>query len=175
MNKSMLAVLNDSERLLVTQTDRAALEALDEDEVIALHARIRQQRNKYVSQYRRTASARVVDRGARGEARPKNQRAAAKAEAFEEALSRVSRRLGVLSRQAAAQLRAERLAAARVSSGSSVRPTKGATPNGVASRPRRTVTDSPRGDRALRSPVSMKNTASTKATGARRQAKRDSR
>jgi hypothetical protein len=36
-----------------------------------------------------------------------------KAEAFEEALSRVSPRVAVLARQAAARLRAERLAAAR--------------------------------------------------------------
>jgi hypothetical protein len=36
-----------------------------------------------------------------------------KAEAFEEALSRVSRRVAVLARQSAARLRAERLAAAR--------------------------------------------------------------
>jgi hypothetical protein len=36
-----------------------------------------------------------------------------KAEAFEEALSRVSRRVAALARQSAAELRAERLAAAR--------------------------------------------------------------
>ncbi|MEO6820962.1 MAG: hypothetical protein ABI468_00220 [Candidatus Nanopelagicales bacterium] len=175
MNKSMLAVLNESERLLVAETERAELVQLDEDEVIALHARIRKARNKYVGQYRRMASARVVDRGARGEARPKNKRAALKAEAFEEALSRVSQRLGVLSRQAAAELRTDRLAAARgVKASAPVRPAAAAKGTAGA-RSRRTVTDNPRGDRALRSPVSKKQNAATKASGARRQAKRDSR
>jgi hypothetical protein len=69
MNASLLAALNDAERLLVAQTERAELAA----------------RNKYVGQYRRGASARVVEQGARGQAVPENQRAALKAEAFEEA------------------------------------------------------------------------------------------
>lgn len=174
MNKSMLATLNESERLLVAETDRAELVQLDEDETIALHARIRKARNKYVGQYRRTASARVVDRGARGEARPKNQRAALKAEAFEEALSRVSQRLGVLSRQAAAELRTDRLAAARGVKAAPAR-TAAAAKGAAGASTRRTVTDKPRGDRALRSPVSKKQKAATQASGARRQAKRDSR
>src|SRR5215472_9729589 len=113
MNKSLLAVLNDAERLLVDQTGRAELAALDEDAAIALEARIRRARNKYTGQYRRAASARVTEHGARGQARPENTRAAMKAEAFEEALSRVSSRVAALARQSAAELRAERLAAAR--------------------------------------------------------------
>ena len=85
MNKSLLAVLNDSERLLVAQTGRAELAALDEDAAIELEARIRRARNKYVGQYRRAGSAAVAVHGGRGKARPENQRAAWKAEAFEEA------------------------------------------------------------------------------------------
>ena len=112
MNASLLAVLNDAERLLVAQTERAELAALDEDAAIDLEARIRRARNKYVGQYRRAASARVVEHSGRGTARPENKRAAMKAEAFEEALARVSRRVATLARQAAAALRAERLAAA---------------------------------------------------------------
>src|SRR5438034_6507276 len=113
MNKSLLAVLNDAERLLVAETGRAELAALDEDAAIELETRIRRTRNKYVGQYRRAASAAVAGHGGRGKARPENKRAAMKAEAFEEALSRVSRRVAALARQAAAELRAERLAAAR--------------------------------------------------------------
>src|SRR6516164_4994235 len=113
MNKSLLAVLNDAERLMVAQTGRAELAALDEDAAIELEGRIRRARNKYVGQYRRGASAAVADHGGRGKARPENQRAAMKAEAFEEALSRVSRRVAALARQSAAELRAERIAAAR--------------------------------------------------------------
>jgi hypothetical protein len=41
MNASLLAVLNDAERLLVAQTERAALAALDEDAAIDLEARVR--------------------------------------------------------------------------------------------------------------------------------------
>ena len=113
MNASLLAVLNDAERLLVAETGRAELAALDEDAAIELETRIRRARNKYVGQYRRAASAAVAEHGGRGTARPENKRAAMKAEAFEEALSRVSRRVAALARQAAAELRAERLAAAR--------------------------------------------------------------
>ena len=85
MNASLLAVLNDAERLLVAQTERAELAVLDEDAAIDLEGRIRSARNKYVGQYRRGASARVAEQGARGQAVPENQRAALKAEAFEEA------------------------------------------------------------------------------------------
>ena len=113
MNKSLLAVLNDAERLLVAQTGRAELAALDEDAAIELEARIRRARNKYVGQYRRSASAAVAEHGGRGKARPENTRAAMKAEAFEESLSRVSGRVATLARQSAAELRAERIAAAR--------------------------------------------------------------
>jgi hypothetical protein len=172
VNKSMLAVLNTSERLLVAETERAELERLNEDEVVALHNRVRTARNKYVQLYRRQASARVVEHGARGVARPKNQRDAMKAEVFEEVLSRVSRRLATLSRDAAGQLRAERLAAARDAKATAPAPT---APRPAGRTPARSVTEGKSGDRSLRSPVSKKTAASTRAQGSRRQAKRDSR
>ena len=173
MNASLLAVLNDAERLLVAETGRAELAALDEDAAIELETRIRRARNKYVGQYRRAASAAVAEHGGRGKARPENRRAAMKAEAFEEALSRVSRRVAALARQAAAELRAERLAAARAAR-------QGRGPNAgaalpAAGRPASAVTGEPTGDRALRSPASAKRRASTRAMGARQQAKWDSR
>jgi hypothetical protein len=71
---------------------------------IELEARIRRARNKYVGQYRRAASAAVPEHGGRGTARPQNKQAVMKAEAFEEALSRVSRRVATLARQAATEL-----------------------------------------------------------------------
>jgi hypothetical protein len=96
-----------------------------------------------------------------------------KAEAFEEALARVSRRVAVLARQSAAMLRAERLEAARAAKrgrGPAVPATASAAdPQGPA------VTGEPTGDRALRSPASQVRRASTRAAGARQQAKRDSR
>ena len=177
MNASLLAVLNDAERLQVAQTERAELAVLDEDAAIELEARIRRTRDKYVGQYRRAASARVAEEGGRGKAALENRRAAMKAEAFEEALARVSRRVAILARQAAAELRAERLAAARAARQShgpvtgSV--TGSATPAAGPKGP--TVTDERSGDRALRSPRTEKQRASTLAAGARRQAKRDNR
>jgi len=174
MNASLLAVLNDTERLLVAETERNRLAGLDEDEAIELEARIRRARKKYVGQYRRVASAAVGTKGGRGKARPENARARLKAEAFEEALSRVSRRLAVLARQAAAELRAERLAAAAAASPRG----EGFVRRGA---PRRaSATDATPGasaasSKALRSPRTEKQRAGTQADGARRQAKKDSR
>ena len=173
MNKSLLAALNDAERLLVAQTGRAELAALDEDAAIELEARIRRARNKYVGQYRRAASAAVAEHGGRGKARPENTRAAMKAEAFEEALSLVSRRVAALARQSAAQLRSERLAAAGAAQQAQAPGARSAAP--AAARKGPAVTGEPVGDRALRSPATAKRRASTRAAGARRQAKRDSR
>ena len=179
MNASLLAVLNDAERLLVAETERAELAALDEDAAIDLEARIRRARNKYVGQYRRTASARVAEHGGRGTARAENQRSAMKAESFEEALARVSRRVATLARQAAAALRAERLAAARAARQGRVPGTGSAPGTGPAEpavgRKGPSVTAGPTGDRALRSPRTEKQRAGSLASGARRQAKRDSR
>src|SRR5215469_11032040 len=101
MNAGLMAVLTENERLLVAETEPSELSRLDEDATVALETRIRRARNKYTGQYRRTAAGRVGEKGGRGIARPQNQQAAMKAEAFEEALARVSRRVSVLSRQAA--------------------------------------------------------------------------
>jgi len=57
MNAALRAVLNDAERLLVAQTERAELAALDEDAAIELETRIRRARNKYTGMYRRGAAA----------------------------------------------------------------------------------------------------------------------
>ena len=82
---------------------------------------------------------------------------------FEEALARVSKRVDVVARKAAAELKAERLAAAR----------KGST--GPSSAPGRSGTGTsqevPRG----KTTGGLKRDASSQAQGARRQAKRDSR
>ena len=170
MNASLMAVLTDNERLLVGETEPGELAGLDEDRAVALEARIRRARDKYTGQYRRTAADRVAERGGRGMARPQNQRAAMKAEAFEGALARVSRRVSVLSRQAARELRAQRLAAARAVRAA---PPGAATakPGPGASVPRQGQVD----DRSFRTPVTEKRRASTLAHGARRQAQRDAR
>jgi hypothetical protein len=173
MDAATRAVLNETEKLLIAETDREALAALDEDAAIELETRMRRARDKYVSQYRRAASARVAEHGGRGRARPENVRAAQKAEAFERALSQVSRRVAVLARESAAALRAERLALARAvkqadwpGAGEMVpRP----RPRGPAAPADRT------GDRALRNPASERERAATLAADARQQARRDSK
>jgi hypothetical protein len=173
MNASLLAVLNDAERVLIAETERANLAALDEDEAIELETRIRRARNKYTSQYRRPASAAVAKKGGRGKARPENNRARLRAEAFEEALSRVSRRVAVLARQSATDLRAGRLATATATK-------RGRRPAERATAPSPSHTGPSVGAeaaavRALRSPRTEKRRAGALAVGARRQAKRDHR
>lgn len=173
MDASLRAALNESENLLVAETGRTALAALDEDGALELETRIRRTRDKYVSQYRRSASARVAEHGGRGKARPENAHAAAKAEAFERALSQVSRRVAVLARESAAELRAQRLAAAK-----SGKQRDWPGPGETLPRQRRSgpeVTEEPVGDRARRNPASENQRAGTLAVGSRRQAKRDSK
>ena len=173
MDESLRAVLTESERLLVDETDSGALDKLDEDGVIELETRIRRARNKYIGQYRRSASAAVAEHGGRGRARPENARALAKAEAFERSLSSVSHRVAVLASKSAAQLRARRLAAAKAGK-------QGDWPGAGEQVPRQRrrgpdVTPEPTGERALRNPATEKQRAGTMAAGARRQARRDSK
>jgi hypothetical protein len=173
MDATLRAALSESERLLIAETDRAALTALDEDAAIELETRIRRARGKYVSQYRRAASAKVADSGGRGQARPENSRARAKAEAFERALAQVSRRVAVLARQSAAELREQRLTAARDAKQRDWPGSGQLVPRQQRRGPG--VTPEPSGERALRNPASEKERAGTLAAGARRQAKRDSK
>ena len=173
MDESLRAVLTEAELLMVDETDRDALTMLDEDEAIELETRIRRARDKYVSQYRRSASAAVAEHGGRGAARPQNARALAKAEAFERSLSSVSHRVSVLANKSAAQLRAQRLAAAKAAKQDDWPGAGGRVPRQRRQGPE--VTPEPTGERALRNPASEKERAGTMAGGARRQAKRDSK
>jgi hypothetical protein len=167
MKQALLNSLTEKERNLIAETEPDALAGLDEDASLELHDRIRRARTKYVKLYRRQASAGVVAHGGRGFSYPKNQRDRDKAEVFEVALARVSKRVEVVAKQAAADLRAERLAKARAGRGTG--PASGPDPASEG------VPDS----RSLRRPVKttggLKKDASTRAMGARRQARRDSR
>jgi hypothetical protein len=173
MEASLLSVLTDAERLLIAETDREALAALDEDAAIELETRIRRARDKYVGQYRRSASARVPERAGRGLARPENARAAAKAEAFERALAQVSQRVAILARKSAAELRAQRLADARAARQDDWPGSGRLVPRQRRQGPE--VTPEPSGERALRNPASEQERAGTLAAGARQQARRDSK
>lgn len=167
MKKSQLALLTDDERVMVLKTTPEALAKLDEDAVANLHRRVRKARNKYTGVYRRRAAKKVGKAGGRGKAYGKNQRARDKAEVFEDALARVSDRLGVLARQAADDLKKERLAAARAAKS--------------GQKPGKDFSD-PKGGGAGwdgKSPNTNTRTkkrhADTRGQGARRQAKRDSK
>src|SRR5215467_6412166 len=168
MNK-LLNSLTDAERMLVHETERAQLAELDEDGLVALHTRIRRARDKYTSSYRREASASIAEHGGRGKAFPKNTRNRQKAEVFEDALARVSRNLASAARRSAQQLRSERIEAARRERASG--PARGRRSSAA---PAPMTSQRPRKLPASRPDV-RKQHAGTRAVGARRQARRDSR
>lgn len=166
MAKATPLSLSNSERGLLAETERAELAKLDEDELIALLGRVRRARDKFVGQHRREVAGQVSAKGARGKASTPPRRSAGKAEIFETALARVSTSLAAAARRSAAELKDERLAQA---AGGSKPPAKKAGAKKAAPSPKGS-TKSPK-----RSPRELKANASTRATGARRQAKRDAR
>ncbi|GAA3875129.1 hypothetical protein [Tessaracoccus defluvii] len=109
-----LWVLKASELDLIREIEPDRMAALNEEELLSLHKRIRRARNKHVGNYRRKGAARVAEQGGRGAARPGNKKSLWRAEAFEEALSRVSSRLAVVAHAEAETLKQERLAAVEV-------------------------------------------------------------
>lgn len=164
-SQALISTLTDAERRFIGETTRNALMGLDEDDVLALFARARRLRDKYVSIYRRTAGAKVAEAGGRGASFEENQRDRQKAEVFEAALGRVSRRLGALAVEAAARIKQERLDAARA--------VKDAGPD-VSAEPDDTA-PAGRTRTARKTTGGLKRDASARAQGARRQAKRDAR
>jgi hypothetical protein len=164
--------LGVADRALVMDTQRSALATLDEDQLLALHARVKRARDKYVKIYRRQAAAAVVDKGARGKASVGGRRDAAKAEVFEDALARVSRAVAKAASASAAQLKADRIAAARgerASAAAAAGTSKGRRPQGAGSSP----ATAPRAK--SKAPIDKKRAAATLSANAQRQAKRDSR
>ena len=167
---ALSSTLNKTERKLLLETERARMVELDEDELVELHRRVRRARSKYVGLYRRGAAGNVRKSGGRGKPRPKNSRNAGKAEIFEDALARVSRRLAVAAKQSAAALKTERLEAARNGRAKGSGPSAGKARSGSGGAANGRVIN-----HGQKSPGRKKREASSKAAGARRQAKRDSR
>lgn len=172
MAKATISSLTRREQALVAATQRDNLARLDEDGLADLLGRVRRERDKAVQLHRREVGEQVSAEGARGAVSAAPRRSASKAEIFEQALSRVSAALARAARQSAADLRAERLAAAQrprrggaTKQGSGRTAKKGATPKAAAGT----------GRSRDRKPVEKKAAAATKATGARRQAARDAR
>jgi hypothetical protein len=181
MANAVINSLPESEWLLIKETERAALAALTEDELIELHTRIRRARGKYVKNYRRGASARVSAAGGRGKARPQNSRDRDRAEVFEDALARVSTALSAAAKRSAAELKAERLAAAQaakagMSPATAAKKKPAASTKAASKAPATKAPSKARtGSASTVTPRSLKKGASSAAQGARRQAKRDSR
>jgi hypothetical protein len=158
--------LSRKERTLLAETDTERLRAMDEEDLIDLHARVRRARDRYVQLHRREVAEQVEVARARGTASGAPRRSASKAEIFEAALARVSSSLARAARAAAASLRAERLTAAR----SAVRPA--AAKKRTPARPKAKAV-APRARN--RPPIERKSAAATRASNARRQARRDAR
>ena len=161
-------MLNEGEKALLRQAESSSLALLDEDELIDLHTRVRRARKKYATLYRRRASAQVKEDAGRVKAHAQHARTAVKAEAFEDALARVSRALAKAARARAAALRAERLERAR---------RQEAAPRRKPSKRTRVAPSSGvrKGATRLRTPISKRASGSARATTRRAEAKRDAR
>ena len=167
MKNTTWAMLNESEKALLRQAEGASLTTLDEDALIDLHTRVRRARTKYETLYRRRASAQVRKDADRAKAHGQHARTAAKAEAFEDALARVSRALAKAARARATALRAERLELARRHQGEPGRTVKRARPK-PSNRVRKGATQ-------RHTPIRKRSRASARAATRRGEAKRDAR
>jgi hypothetical protein len=165
--EATLNSLSKAELAVARSAEPKALVGLDEDALLELHGRVRRARDKHLGQYRRQAAASVGDAGGRGKAYAENQRARDKAEVFETALARVSTAVAKAARQAAAELRSERLAAAR-SAGGAPGAEQPPAPEAAAD-----TSAEPRPPR--KSTGRVKRDASDVAAGRRNQARRDNR
>lgn len=158
--------LGNKEKDLLRETEPKRMAKLTEEELIRLHQRIRRARNKYVAVYRRTGGAQVKKKGGRGLAKKKNARNAGRAEVFEDALARVSAELADVAAAQADKLKAERLAAANPPGDWPGADHQGGNRHaGAAQVP----------DRKPKGSGKTRRNASSRAQGARRQAKRDGR
>jgi hypothetical protein len=171
MSKATLNSMSRGERDLIGATDAGNLRTLDEEALIALHGRVRRARDKHVQLHRREVAAQVAVKGGRGMASAPPRRSASKAEVFEAALARVSTALARSARESAAELRAARLATAKRTASGGARRTATRATTSAADASKNSAGSRSRGRR----PVERKSVASARASGARRQAKRDAR
>ncbi|TDE88351.1 hypothetical protein EXU48_23505 [Occultella glacieicola] len=170
--------LTSKEYELVLETERKNLDTLDEDGLDSLLTRVRRARTKYVKLHRDEVAAAVPAKGARGAASAAPRRSGDKAEIFEESLARVSAALAKAARASAAELKAERLAAAAGGAAASPAAAPAKTTRAKAGAKAGTAKASAAKASTKvgsRSAVAKKTAASSKAQGARRQAKSDAR
>jgi hypothetical protein len=174
MNPTELTSLfGANKQTLLIATEPKRLAEMSEDELADLHKLVRKARNKYSGLHRRQGKATVEKIGRRAATQSQNLRTLRKAEIFEDALARTSRALSVAARKSALELKSERLALAGAAtsapkkSASAPTSTRRSAPGDNTTREARGVTKGGRSTPARQS--------SSKAQGARRQAKRDAR
>jgi hypothetical protein len=168
MNPTELHLFSAAEQTLLVQTERERLALLSEDELDELFTRVRRARTKYTKLYRRQSGDLVAAKSSRAGTSTSNQRTKRKAEILEDALARVATALGAAARATAKELKSERLAAAKAAKGSPA--TQGGGSGSSKVKPGATRGRAPSG----RS-TSKARQASKKSSGARNQARRDSR
>ena len=168
MNPTELHLFSAAEQTLLVQTERERLAGLSEDELDDLFTRVRRARTKYTKLYRRQSADLIAAKSSRAGTSTSNQRTKRKAEIFEDALARVATALGAAARATAKELKTERLAAAKAAKGSPVE--QGGGSDTSKAQPDTTGGRAPRGRSTSKS-----RQASRTASGARAQARRDSR
>lgn len=160
-----LWLLKSKELDLIRELEPERLAELDEDGLLALHKRVRRARNKHTTNYRRGAAERVEQAGGRGAAAAGSDKARGRAYVFEEALSIVSAELARVAHEQAEELKDERLARAR----------EGRWSGPGSEAPFDEGAGAGRMREHQQTTGGVKRDASSRAQGARRQAKRDSR
>ena len=113
MKPSEMSLFTSAEQTLLVATEPARLDAMNEDELIALLGRVRRGRNKYSDLHRRQGAGAVRAAGKRYAAATSNERTLRKAEIFEDAVSRVARYVSRTARANANEVKDQRIAAAR--------------------------------------------------------------
>jgi hypothetical protein len=165
MNPRELSLFTAKEQTLLVATERARLDEMSEDELGDLLGLVRRARNKYTGLHRRQSGTSVAGAGKRYAATTSNQRTLRKAEIFEDALSRVAKALSAAARATRDELKRERLDAARAAKGAPT-PAAGASRSGARSTP---------STKRSGTKVTSRRAASTTASNARNQARRDTR
>jgi hypothetical protein len=168
VNPTELHLFSAKEQTLLVATEPARLAELSEDDLDDLLTLVRRARNKYTKLYRRQSADLVAASSSRRGTSTSNQRTKRKAEIFEDALARVARSLAAAASATAKELKRERLDAARAAKGTPAI-AQAASPGAAKATPAGT-------SRTAKGPnTSPSRQASTKAKGARSQAKRDGR
>jgi len=175
INPTELALFSAKEQTILVATEPARLAAMDEDALGDALLLVRRARNKYSGLHRRQASATVSDVGRRAATQSQNLRTLRKAEIFEDALARVSRAYATAAKAAARQLKSERLALASAATASSPASSPRAPKSTAKAGTSDGRTAAGRGVKPASATASPARRGSSKAQGAKRQAKRDSR